>query len=67
MEKIIYINVIIALVFFICYSYQFLYVIASFFKKDKPHKEAKPHRFAVLIAARNEEMVIEHLIDSINQ
>jgi len=66
MEKIIYINVIIALVFFICYSYQFLYVIASFVKKDKPHKEAKPHRFAVLIAARNEEMVIEHLIDSIN-
>ena len=35
-------------------------------KKDKPHQETKAHRFAVLIAARNEETVINHLIDSIN-
>ncbi len=66
MEKIILINLVMAIIFFICYSYQFLYVIASFTKKDKPHQEAKAHRFAVLIAARNEEAVIEHLIDSIN-
>lgn len=67
MEKIILINLLIAIIFFICYSYQFLYVIASFFKKEQPYQEAKPHHFAVLIAARNEEAVIEHLIDSINK
>lgn len=67
MEKIILINLLIAIIFFICYSYQFLYVIASFLKKEQPYQEAKPHRFAVLIAARNEEAVIEHLIDSINK
>lgn len=67
MEKIILINLVIAIIFFICYSYQFLYVIASLLKKEQPDQEAKPHRFAVLIAARNEEVVIEHLIDSINK
>ncbi|CUQ12656.1 glycosyltransferase family 2 protein [Turicibacter bilis] len=66
MEKIILINLVIAIIFCICYSYQFLYVIVSLMKKDKPHQETKAHRFAVLIAARNEETVINHLIDSIN-
>ena len=66
MEKIILINLVIAIIFCICYSYQFLYVIESLMKKDKPHQETKAHRFAVLIAARNEETVINHLIDSIN-
>ena len=66
MEKIILINLVIAIIFCICYSYQFLYVIVSLMKKDKPHQETKAHRFAVLIAARNKETVINHLIDSIN-
>ena len=66
MEKIILINLVIAIIFCICYSYQFLYVIVSLMKQDKPHQETKAHRFAVLIAARNEETVINHLIDSIN-
>ena len=66
MEKIILINLVIAIIFCICYSYQFLYVIVSLMKKDKPHQETKAHRFAVVIAARNEETVINHLIDSIN-
>ena len=66
MEKIILINLVIAIIFCICYSYQFLYVIVSLMKKDNPHQETKAHRFAVLIAARNEETVINHLIDSIN-
>ena len=66
MEKIILINLVIAIIFCICYSYQFLYVIVSLMKKDKPHQETKAHRFAVLIAARNEETVINHLIASIN-
>ena len=67
MQKIILINLVIAIVFFLCYSYQFLYVIASFFKTEPRQEQAKPHRFAVLIAARNEESVIKHLIDSLNK
>ena len=41
MEKIILINLVIAIIFCICYSYQFLYVIVSLMKKDKPHQETK--------------------------
>lgn len=59
-------NFITVCLFFICYSYQFLYIPISLFIKPKAHREAKPHRFAVLIAARNESSVIGELIDSIN-
>lgn len=59
------INFIIALIFFLCYSYQFLYIPAALFIKEPPHKKEKPHRFAVLVSARNEEKVIGGLIKSI--
>ena len=65
MEKIIMINLIIAVIFFLCYCYQFLYVAISFFQKDKPHQHEESHNFAILIAARNESSVIGHLINSI--
>lgn len=64
-EIIRWINYVISLLFFICYFYQTLYVFIPFIKKDKPHKETKLHRYAVLISARNEEAVIGHLIESI--
>ena len=66
MKPIELINFIIICLFFICYSYQFFYIPVSLFKKPKAHRESKPHRFAVLIAARNERSVIGGLIDSIN-
>lgn len=59
------INHCIAAVFFVCYLYQFLYLPVPLLKKDKPHRPQKLHRYAVLIAARNEEAVIAHLLDSI--
>lgn len=65
-EMIRWINYIISLLFFICYSYQSLYVLIPLILKDKKHKPVKSHRFAVLISARNEEAVIGHLIESIN-
>ena len=65
MEKIIMINLIIAIIFFLCYCYQFLYVVVSFFQEDKPHQHEESHNFAVLIAARNESSVIGHLINSL--
>lgn len=59
------INIIIGIVFFACYSYQFFFVIIPFIKKPKPHKEIKYHKYAILIPARNESLVIKQLLDSI--
>ena len=60
------INFMIACVFFVCYAYQFIYIPISWRGRRTAHKPPKLHRFAVLIAARNEEAVISELIDSIN-
>ena len=51
--------------FIVCYAYQFVYIAIPFIKKDKPHKQVKMHRFAVLISARNESAVIANLLESI--
>ena len=60
------INFIIMCVFFVCYSYQFLYIPVALAAKKKPRAVAAPTRsVAVLIAARNEQAVIGELIDSI--
>ncbi len=59
-------NLIIGALFFILYFYQLIYLFIPFIKKDKPHKETKLHRYAVLISARNEETVISTIVDSIH-
>lgn len=59
------INLIICILFLMCYAFQFAYLVIPFIKKMPPHKEAKPHKFAVLICARNEENVVGTLIESI--
>lgn len=43
-----------------------VYIAIPFVKKDKPHREVKNNKFAVLISARNESAVIGHLLESIN-
>ena len=50
----------------LCYAYQLVYLIVPLLRKNKklPQPE-KQHRFAVLIAARNEEKVLPHLLHSI--
>lgn len=60
------INQIIAILFFVCYAYQFVYIPIALFKKRQHLAAAVPHRFAVLIAARNEEAVIGDLLDSLH-
>lgn len=60
------INFVIACIFFLCYAYQFIYIPISWHGRRVQHKPPRLHRFAVLIAARNEEAVISELIDSIN-
>jgi len=49
-------------------SYQFLYLIIGIFSKKKTFKETKEYKkYAVVIAARNEELVIKNLIESIKR
>lgn len=59
------INALIMLLFFICYSYQFVYIVIGLLSRRKKCGHSKINRLAVLIAARNEEAVIGNLIDSI--
>lgn len=59
------INFIIMCLFFVCYSYQFFYIPVSLLGKHRPHSAVKIHRYAILIAARNEREVIGQLIDSV--
>ncbi len=61
------INFVIMCLFFACYMYQFLYIPIAWLPKRKTETQAKMHRFAVLIAARNEQAVIGNLIDSIKE
>ncbi len=60
-------NKILAYIFLMCYAYQMLYLLIPMFKiKLVKHKiDDKPNKYAILIAARNEEKVIGNLIDSI--
>jgi len=65
LEIIRIINIVIAAMFFLCCSYQVFYVAALFIRRKRSYNNAKLHRYAVLIAARNEQAVIAQLIESI--
>ncbi len=65
METLKFLNFLIASIFFACYFYQICYIPIPFIVREKPHKRAGKHRYAVLISARNEERVIAQLIESI--
>ena len=63
-----YFNFALLLLFASCYAYQFVYLLVGLFKKEPAMPEdPKLHRFAVLIAARNESAVIGELLDSIRR
>ena len=60
------VNAVISALLFICYAYQFLYIPLVLAKRPKPlAAPAGRHRYAVLIAARNEENVISGLLESL--
>lgn len=65
MKELSYINFIIVVLFMACYSYQMVYMLVAWFKKQKRYRAKKNHRYAVVIAARNEEEVLPQLIESI--
>ncbi len=62
MQTVKMINFILMCLFFACYMYQFLYIPVSWLPRKRRAREAPLHRFAVLIAARNEETVIGNLL-----
>ena len=47
------INQVIGILFFVCYAYQFVYIPIALLGRKKHYPAARPHRFAVLVAARN--------------
>lgn len=65
-QTVVNIDFIVGAIFFMLYFYQIVFFLIPFIKKDKPHKETELHRYAVLISARNEENVIESLVNSIH-
>ena len=60
-------NFIILLLFTSFYFYQAYYVLIALFKKSKVYTANTNHKFAVVIAARNESAVIGQLINSIKK
>lgn len=65
MKAIVIINLILSIVFTICYFYQAVYIFVGLFKKTYDVKCNKNHRYAVIVSARNESKVIGNLIKSI--
>jgi len=48
-----------------CFSYEILYLLVPLFRKIRHSGKNNPTRYAILIAARNEEAVLPHLLESI--
>ncbi len=67
MEWLKIVNFCVATLFTLCYAYQFFYLIVGIIKKPREFPESKKtNRYAILIAARNESVVLPHLLDSIH-
>ena len=49
----------------VCYFYQIVYLFLPLVKKQRPLQTRERRRYAILIAARNEEAVLPHLLESI--
>ena len=61
------INWSIVILFVVCFSYQLIYLVAKYIPMKKNSRPVVNHRYAVLVAARNEEQVIGRLIESIQK
>ena len=58
-------NFCVFLTFTLCYTYQLYYVLVVLTRRAPKRTAARNHRYAVMVAARNEEAVIADLIHSI--
>ena len=59
------VNTVLAFMLWICCAYRLFYILVPFFKKIGHKNPEKLHSYAILISARNEENVIENLLESI--
>ena len=50
----------------LCYAYQIVYLFLPLFRKKVIPDTRELRRYAILIAARNEEAVLPHLLESIH-
>lgn len=67
MKDLLIVNFIVAVVFTLCYVYQFVYLLVALIRDTKKYPDGGANRFAVVISARNEREVIGNLIDSIKK
>ena len=67
MQALNVINIVFAVLFVMCYAFQMAYLVIPFIIKAKKYPDAAPHKFAILIAAKDEEAVIGDLIESIGE
>ncbi len=65
MEILQRVNLVIGLLFFILYAYQFVYIPVPWLRPSTAHAAPRANRYAVLICARNEATVIGDLIASL--
>ena len=65
MQVIIDVCNIIGLIISACIAYKAIFVVVGVFKKKTFQPTEKKHKFAILISARNEEKVIENILESI--
>ena len=65
MKLLQWMNDLLALAVCLCFAYRLLYIPVRLLRRDKPHQKSRLHRYAVLIAARNESAVIGDLLDTI--
>ena len=62
------VNIVIAALFMLCYSYQVVFIVISLIKKPKIYPETEERfKYAVLVSARNEGNVIDQLLESIKR
>lgn len=59
------VNFLVFVLFFACYAYQFFYVGVRFVKRTPKRSTKTQHRYAAVVAARNESAVISELIQSL--
>ena len=58
-------NQVIGILFMAFYAYQFLFVLVPIFIRKPKHTEKPLRRYGILISARDEEVVIKNLIESL--
>ena len=62
MKVIFIINLLISVIFTICYAYQFFYLVVALFKKQKKFVAKTEHKYAFVIPARDESIVVGELV-----